>query len=176
MTGIEIALLAASLAMSAAGMASQAAAARKAGNYSNAVAERNAQTAQAQAKFDSNRAMTRAQRVMASQRAAYGKSGVTLEGSAASVLLETQEEAELEKTAILTGGQERANALRAEGYLAKLKGDSASAGLGFQIGATVLGGASKAYGMGAFGSTTSAPGPVGAGTSNVGADNVNWWK
>ena len=74
------------------------------------------------AAFEAERQRDYAARFLGAQRAAYGASGVTLEGTPIDVLADTAAQAELDALAIQWGGQARATALSSQASAARLGG------------------------------------------------------
>jgi hypothetical protein len=143
-----IALTVASTLMSAAGQASQ-------GKSAQAIAEFNAQQRELEAKqtrdaaqFEETRQRERAARLMGAQRAAYGGSGVTLEGTPLIVQADTAEEAELDALAIRYSGSVAEARSRAAAAAERMQGKAMRQAGYFGAGTTLLQGGAKAFSMG----------------------------
>lgn len=157
MTGIEIGLAVSAATAVVGGMVSamgamqQAEAQRKSANYNIAVAERNQQIAINQAAADAGDAEMENRRQLGAIRAAYGASGLALEGTPLDVLEATAIEQQLNVEKIRYKG--RIGALdegdRIEQF--KLQRDAASAGAAFGVAGSLLkglgGAASSGYGF-----------------------------
>jgi len=138
-------------AFSVFGALSQGQQASKAGEYNAAIARNNAIASQQQAAANAAAQQRKARLQMGSMRAAYGASGVSIEGSPLDVLEASAATAELDRQNILYGG-----ALRTQGYestagLEMMRGSSSETGSYLSAGSSLLSGAVKA---GAFDSAS----------------------
>lgn len=131
MTGAEIAigLLAGGTALGAVSAIQQGNAANSAAKYNAAIAERNAVTARQQAAAEEDKQRRLAYMRLGNARAAYGASGVNLEGSPLDVLEQSAAEEELDALTIRYQGDltsrnylEQAALDRAQGKNAKMAG------------------------------------------------------
>jgi hypothetical protein len=144
--------LAIAAAVAAAGAATYSAdAQRRAGNqqadYNAAVAEEDAKAAKAKAEYDEKAHRENVRKILATQRALYGKSGVSMEGSPLLVMEDTQKQGELDALAIRYGGDVASARSRSEANLARMTGRNnayAAKGGYIQAGSTLLSGAESA--------------------------------
>lgn len=95
-------------------------------------ADANADQAKSQARFDANQIRRRTTRLLSTQRAGFGKAGVTLEGTPGEVLEDQSAEGELDALAALYGGKSKAFAFKRQGKAALIGGifNAASAAVG----------------------------------------------
>ena len=100
-------------------------AARETGEYNAAIAERNAGIARDQANADAEAQGRFARQKIGAARAAYGASGVTLEGSPIDVLAMSASNAELDRLNILHAGEIKAMGYRDTAQLDRMKGEAA---------------------------------------------------
>jgi len=98
-------LMAAGTAVSAVSAIQAGRSQEKMAEYNAAVSERDALAARQKAGFDEAAHRRRTRKFLGKQRALYGKSGVTFEGSPLLVMEETAAEAELDALAIRYGGE-----------------------------------------------------------------------
>jgi len=109
-------------------------------NYQAAVQERNAQIARQNAEYDAQRQSARLRRAIGSQRAAVLASGIQMEGTALELQQDTVQQAEMDRLAILYGGEINYQNARSEAELSRMQGKAAGqAGTTAAFG-TVLGG------------------------------------
>jgi len=134
-------------AISAYGQIQQGRAARAAAEYQSKVAQNNAIAAQRKAAEDERRFRVQTSRQLGTMRAAYGASGVTLEGSPLDVIDDSTFTAELDALTIRGGGLQESNAFLAESRLSRFQGRAAERGSRLSAAGTLLGGFAKAYGM-----------------------------
>lgn len=97
-------------AIAAVGYVQEGRAARMAGEYNAQVAEQNAAYSLEQAKEDERRQRQLAKKFIGEQRASYGASGITMDGSALDVLQESAANAELDALTIRFTGRQRYSA------------------------------------------------------------------
>lgn len=136
-------LMVASSVMSAAGSIQQGNSAKAAAEYNARVAENNAITARQQAAAQEEQHRRLARRQLGQMRAAYGASGVTMEGSPLDILAQSAKDAELDALNIRYGGELKAQGLESEAVLERYRGKSAQRA-GYMGAATgLLSGASK---------------------------------
>jgi len=137
---IILAAMAAGTAVTAYGQYQQGQAQERALNYQAAVQERNAQIAKQNADYDAQRQSARLRRAIGSQRAAVLASGIQMEGTALELQQDTVQQAEMDRLAILYGGEINYQNARSEAELSRMQGKSAAqAGTTAAFG-TVLGG------------------------------------
>jgi hypothetical protein len=116
-------------------------------NYQAAVQERNAQIAKQNAEYDAQRQESRLRRAIGSQRAAVLASGIQMEGTALELQQDTVQQAEMDRLAILYGGETNYQNARSEAELSRMQGKAAGqAGTTAAFG-TVLGGFGQGYMM-----------------------------
>ena len=130
---------------SAYGQYEQGQAQKKWGSYSAAVAERDAETARLNAEYEAGLQRKETQKLLGRQRALYGKSGVTLEGSPLLMMAETAAEGELDALMIERGGRTQAQGYRSEAILSRMKGGAAKRAGYYGAGSTLLTGAARGY-------------------------------
>ena len=118
---------------------------RRAGNqqadYNAAVAEEDAKAAKAKAEYDELAHRENVRKILAAQRALYGKSGVSMEGSPLLVMEDTEKQGELDALAIRYGGDVASARSRSEANLARMQGRNnayAAKGGYIQAGSTLL--------------------------------------
>lgn len=125
------------------GSVQQGNAAKSAANYNARVAENNATLARQQAAAQEEQHRRLARRQLGQMRAAYGASGVTMEGSPLDILAQSAKDAELDALNIRYGGELKAQGLESEAVLERYRGESAQRA-GYMGAATgLLSGASK---------------------------------
>ena len=125
---------------------SAAKAQENAARYQADVAEQNAKIAKDQAQYDADQHDRDIRRMLASNRNKVGGSGVTSSGSALDVQLDIVEEAEMDKLAILYGGNIQSDSYKtqSEGYKADAR--AAKTAGKYAVGTTLLGGAERVAG------------------------------
>lgn len=145
---LAVGMMAAGTAVSAYGQYQAGKARQQAANYNAAIAERNAEIAKDQADYEADRQASKLRRVVASQRVGYLANGVTVSGSAMDLLSDTVVQGELDRLAILYGGEVEAVNQYAEAARERMAG--AAARRAGTIGAfgTLLSGAGQSYGFG----------------------------
>lgn len=114
------------MALSALGGIQQAQTAKAAGRYNQQIAERNAAIARDQTAAEITRQQRAARRARGAARAAYGASGVTIEGSPLDVLEDSATEAELDTLTLKYRGELRAQGYEQAGDMARFEGDRAA--------------------------------------------------
>lgn len=122
---VAIALMAVGTLQGAASAARQGEAAKAAADFNAQVARRNAQIATQQAEADAARQKQVAFKKIGEMTAAYGASGVTLEGSPLDVLEESVRTAEQDRQNILYKGKLRAMGYESDADLYNLSGENA---------------------------------------------------
>lgn len=117
------AVMFAGAAISAMGQLQSAQAAKRAGRTNRWLGERNAAIARDQTAAEITRQRREARRVQGATRAAYGASGVTMEGSPLDVLEDSASQAELDALTLQYRGELRARGYEEAGARAQLEGD-----------------------------------------------------
>ena len=126
----------------------QAAKAQKAQHeYNAAVQENNAIIAEQNAQYEADKHDDNLRRLMASQRSSYSSSGVTSTGSALDVALDTVTQGEMDKMAILYGGDIKAEGAKASAVSQRMAGDAAIQEGKSKVGATLLSGGGQLLGI-----------------------------
>ena len=143
-TYVAIATIAAAV-VSAAGTVYSADAQRKTANYNADVAEQNAIAIKKQNEVNEKAHRDQIRKILSTQRAMYGQSGVTMEGSPLLVQMDTVEQGELDALAIRYGGDVAAAKERSMANLYRMQGQQASTMGAINAGTTLLSGASSAY-------------------------------
>ena len=137
--GVETAILVSAI-VGAAGSAYGAYQSNQTGKYNQRVAEADAEAAGQKAAYDADLHRSRVRKLLSSQRALYGKSGVDLAGSPLLAIEDTAGQGELDALAIRYGGSVDAARSKSQGQLAAIQGRTgAVVGLG-QAGRTLLSG------------------------------------
>ena len=111
--------------------------------YNAKVQEQNAKVAQDKAAYEAERQAQRIRRLNATQRAAYAASGVQLSGTALDLMEDSTTQGEMDRLAILYGGDVEAANMRSEATLSRFQGKSAAAAGTSAAFGTLLGGASR---------------------------------
>ncbi len=144
-TGILLGTLAAvGAATSAAGSIAEGQATKKASRVQSDILKQQAQRERQQSKVDADQFRRRQSRLLASQRAGFGASGVSLTGTPLAVGADLAAEIELQAQQILSGGEAEATSLENEAGLARFRGNQASTAGFFGAGASLLSGAARA--------------------------------
>ena len=147
MQALPYVLVAASTAVSAVSTIQQGKAQRKAAEYNAQVNEQNAIAAKNKAKYDESIHRERIKRLLSSQKAAIGASGLNLSGSPLLATLDTAEKGELDALAIRYGGTVAANKYKSAAGAYRMKGKSAQTTSYYNAGTTLLSGANRAYNL-----------------------------
>lgn len=120
---------------------------KKAADYNADVNKKNAETAQQQAMFDAEQQRAQNRKLLGAQRAAYSASGIDPDGgSPIDVQRDSAAQGELEALTAIYTGRSSANASNARATLNRMEGRAAVTGSYFSAGASLLSGASSAYG------------------------------
>ena len=165
------AIIAAAAAVAAAGVTAYAAvkqgeAADKNARFNAKLAEREAMQKKMSAEAAAEDARRRHERVLATQRAQYGASGIDPnEGSSLLVMMDSQDEAALDEARIRWGGREEATTLQAEANVQRWRGRQAKAAGYLGAGAAILGGLSSA--AGAYSGRGGSGGGIGYGAAST---------
>ena len=140
---IILAAMAAGTAVTAYGQYQAGQAQERALNYQAAIQERNAQIAKQNADYDAQRQESRLRRAIGSQRAAVLASGIQMEGTPLELQQDTVQQAEMDRLAILYGGEINYQNARSEAELSRMQGKAAGqAGTTAAFG-TLLGGSAQ---------------------------------
>lgn len=146
-----IAMMAISTAVSVASAVMQGQQASRAAKYNARVAENNAIAARQTAEFEEARQRQRASRVLASQRAALGASGVALEGSPLLAMADSAEQAELDALAIRYSGSVEEARHKSQAAADRLQASAARRAGYFGAATSLLRGMTSMASMGAGG-------------------------
>lgn len=130
-------------AVSAAGSISQGQAAASTGRARSDLLRQQADRERKQAEADADEFRRRQSRLLATQRAGFGASGVAFEGTPLLVGADTAGEIELQAQKILAGGLSEASALETEANFARTSGRQASTAGFVGAGASLLSGAAR---------------------------------
>lgn len=120
-------------------------AAQESTNYNIALADVNKKMIADQTDFAVFRHTDAVQRVLGSQRAGYAGSGVTMEGTPLNVAMDTATQGEIDRLAIVYGGDVKQAGLDSEKATTRFRGQMAESGAQLQMTKTILGGASQQY-------------------------------
>ena len=131
-------------AFSVIGALNQGQQAADAARYNAAVAQNNATAARQQAAANAEAQARRARQQIGSMRAAYGASGVSLEGSPLDVIEASAAAAEMDRQNILYSGELRAGGYESTAGLELMRGDNARTGSYFSAGSALLKGMGSA--------------------------------
>lgn len=129
-----------SAVVAAAGTAYSVSESKKASDYNEAVYEQQAAAAKSKAAYDEKLHRERVRRLLSSQRAQYGKSGLEMSGSALLAQEETAAQGEMDALAIRYGGDVNAARSRSAAVLTKMQGRSAAVSGYSKAGSTLLSG------------------------------------
>lgn len=117
-------------------------------DYNVKVAEQNARVENDKAAYEAARIRDRNRRTRAEQRGEYVASGLALSGSPEDVIYDSDIQGELDALAAVYSGKINSVARTSEANLARMRGKSATAGLGLTYAGAALGtagGAIKTY-------------------------------
>jgi len=114
-------------------------------SYNAQVAEANAAAARTSAELDAERTREAGLRLLATQRAQYGASGVTLEGTPTDVILGTAEEIELDAQSILRKGLIQSQQYTSKAALDQISAEAASDTAGINATKSLLTGLGNTY-------------------------------
>jgi len=123
----------------------QADAAQRSTNYNMALADVNKKMIADQTDFAVFRHVDAVQRVLGSQRAGYAAAGVTMEGTPLNVAMDTATQGEIDRLAIIYGGDVKQAGLDSEKATTRFRGQMAEVGATLQMTKTILGGTAKQY-------------------------------
>ena len=119
--------------------------ANKEAKYNAQIREQDAIAAKNKAAYDETMHRDRVRKLLSSQKALYGRSGVSLLGSPELVMEETAAQGELDALAIRYGGDVEASRNRSEATLSRMRGKSASTSGYASAGSSLLTAGSKVY-------------------------------
>lgn len=114
------------------------------GKYNAKVAERNAMMAKLGAEKEAGRKRAEVRKLLARQRAVYGKAGVEFEGSPLLVMADTAAEGELDALLIEYRGLTQSQAQRSQAELDRMKARATKRAGWYGAGQSLLGGAARA--------------------------------
>lgn len=154
---IAMVMMAVGTAVSVMGQMQQGRNAKKAADYNAAIADRNAGIARQQAEQDAQAQQRQARLQQGAAVAAYGKSGVAIEGSPLDVLEQSASLAELDRQTILYRGELRAMGYADDANLSQFQGKAAMQQARSSAASTILMGGAKAAGMYGGGSSAGSP-------------------
>lgn len=143
---VQVAVTVAAAALQAASAIKEGQAASNVAKFNAKVAENNAIATRQQAAEEEARQRRESRRDQGKQRAAFGKAGVTLEGSPLEVLQDSTLGSELDAQTTRHIGLLRAQGFINSAELQRAKAKSARSNSFFRAGTALLGGASKAVG------------------------------
>lgn len=123
----------------------QSDAAQRSTNYNIALADTNKKMIADQTDFAIFRHTDAVQRVLGSQRAGYAAAGVTMEGTPLNVAMDTATQGEIDRLAIIYGGDVKQAGLDSEKATTRFRGQMAKTQATLAMTETLLGGASKQY-------------------------------
>jgi hypothetical protein len=123
-----------------------ASAQKKMADYNAAVAEQGAAAARDKAAYDEAMHREQVRKILSTQRALFGVSGVDMTGSPLLVMEDTAKKSELDALAIRYGGDVAAARERSQANLSRMQGEAVKTSSYYQAGSTLLQGASNTYG------------------------------
>ncbi len=119
---------------------------KEAAEANEEIALANAQAIQEKAKYDEEMHREKVKKILKSQRALYGGSGVDMEGTPLMVQADTMEQGELDAMAIRRGGDVAAAEQRSMAKLYKMQGKAAQKQGYYSAGSSLLSAGSKIAG------------------------------
>jgi len=122
---------------------------RRAANQNADAQEQAAIAAQKKADFDAQRQRESVSKLLSAQRALWGKSGLTMEGTPLLTLEDTAGKGELDTLAIRFGGDLASARERSAANLSRMQGANAQTAGYFSAGSSLLSGAAQAGGYAA---------------------------
>ena len=132
----------ASAVVAAGGTAVSADASRRAANTNADIQEQNAAAARAKSNYDEQRHRESVQKMLSTQRALYGKSGVDMSGSPLLVMEDTAAQGELDALAIRYGGDVASAQQRSAANLSRMQASDYQTAGYLKAGSSLLSGAS----------------------------------
>ncbi len=143
---VAVAMMAVGTAVSAYGQYQAGKAQKRAYEYNAAIQEQNARIAREQAEYEARRQESRTRKMLARQRVAYAGSGfVSSAGTALDTLRQTMTEGEMDKMAILYGGDVESVNQRSQAALSRMQGKAAYKAGMFNAAGTLLSGGGQTY-------------------------------
>lgn len=157
----SLALTAVGTGVAVAGTMAQGEAQRKATDYNRQVAENNAKQQADAAAFEAEKVRERGRRLVGSQRASLGASGIDLSGSAEDVMFDSAISNELDALAAEYQGKVGSNRSMAQAGLLRMESGNIGRNTMFSVGSTLLTGASSAMGtVGDYAKTSYRPASI----------------
>lgn len=144
--GYEAAAYIVAAVVAATGAVVSADAQRKAANTNADAQARAAEAAQQKANFDAQRQRESVSKLLSAQRALWGRSGLSMEGTPLLTLEDTAGQGELDTLAIRYGGDIGAARERSAANLSRMQGANAMTAGYFSAGSSLLSGAARAGG------------------------------
>lgn len=142
---VAIAMMVVGTVVSAYGQYQAGQAQKRAHEYNARIAEQNAQIAKDQAAYEAERQKKRTRAMLAKQRVGYGASGIVSNtGTALDMLRNTMMDGEMDRMAILYGGDVEAVNQRAKAASERMQGKAAAMAGKFGAASTLLSGAGSA--------------------------------
>ena len=143
-TGVAIALMIVGTAVTAYGQYQAGKDKQAALDYNASIEERNAQVRLEKAEYDANQKDKKTRRVIASQRVAFAAGGFTIAGTALDTLRDSATQGEMDRMAIMYGGEMDAENSRNQAELNRMEGKAAARAGKYAAAGTVLSGAGSA--------------------------------
>ena len=143
-TGVASAMMVVGTAVTAYGQYQAGKAQKAAYDYNAQVEERNAQIAKDQAAYDAKQQEKKTRQIIAAQRVAYGAGGFTMAGTALDTLRQSATEGEMDRMAILYGGDVEAANRKSAATLARFQGKAAKTAGTYAALGTAIGGMGSA--------------------------------
>jgi len=109
-----------------------------AAEYNALISDQNAQAIKDKAAYDEEMHRERVKKLLKSQRALYGGSGVEMEGSPMMVQADTMDQGDMDALAIRQGGSVAAAQQRSQANLLRMRGGNAVQAANAQAGSTLL--------------------------------------
>lgn len=144
--GLETAvyMMVAASAVSAYGQMQSAKAQSAALNYNAKVAENNAIMARDKANYEAERQASRMRRIIASQRVAYSSNGIVLGDTAMDLMLDTTTQGEMDRLAILYGGDVESVNYQAQAASSRMQARATQIAGMYGAAGTLIGGSANA--------------------------------
>jgi hypothetical protein len=151
---VAVAMMIVGTAVSAYGQYQSGKAQKAAYDYNAQVEERNAQIARDQAAYDASQQEKKTRQVIAAQRVAYSAGGFTMAGTALDTLRQSATEGEMDRMAILYGGDVESANRKSAATLARYQGKAAKTAGTYAAAGTAIGGFGSAAGTNAQANAT----------------------
>ena len=151
---VAVAMMIVGTAVSAYGQYQAGKAQKAAYDYNAQIEERNAQIARDQAAYDAKQQEKRTRQISASQRVAYAAGGFTMAGTPLDTLRQSATEGEMDRMAILYGGDVEAANRESHAELARMQGTAAKTAGTYAAAGTAIGGFGSAAGVNAQANAT----------------------